>query len=52
MSASHYNPYRRLGLLALFATLLIALGLMLLFPVWDRFFNYLIAINVVTFAVS
>ena len=51
MSASHYNPYRRFGLLALFATLLIAFGLMLLFPIWDRFFNYLIAINVVTFAV-
>ena len=51
MSASHYNPYRRFGLLALFATLLIAFGLMLLFPFWDRFFNYLIAINVVTFAV-
>ena len=51
MSASHYNPYRRFGLLALFATLLIAFGLMLLFPIWDRFFNYLIAINVVTFAI-
>jgi uncharacterized membrane protein YsdA (DUF1294 family) len=51
MNASHYNPYRRFGLLALFATLLIAFGLMLRFPVWDRFFNYLIAINVVTFAV-
>ena len=51
MSASHYNPYRRFGLLALFATLLIAFGLMLLFPAWDRFFNYLIAINVVTFAI-
>ena len=51
MISSHYNPYRRFGLVALFATLLIALGLMLLFPVWDRFFNYLIAINVVTFAV-
>lgn len=50
MSASHYNPYRRFGLLALFATLLIAFGLMLLFPVWDRFFNYLIAVNVVAFA--
>jgi len=36
--------------LASFATLLIAFGLMLLFPVWDRFFNYLIAVNVVTFA--
>jgi len=51
VSASDYNPYRRFGLLALFATLLIAFGLMLLFPIWDRFFNYLIAINVVTFAV-
>ena len=50
MSSSPYNPYRRFGLLALFATLLIAFGLMLLFPVWDRFFNYLIAVNVVTFA--
>ena len=50
MSSSPYNPYRRFGLLASFATLLIAFGLMLLFPVWDRFFNYLIAVNVVTFA--
>ena len=50
MSSSPYNPNRRFGLLALFATLLIAFGLMLLFPVWDRFFNYLIAVNVVTFA--
>jgi len=50
LSSSPYNPYRRFGLLALFATLLIAFGLMLLFPVWDRFFNYLIAVNVVTFA--
>ena len=50
MSSSHYNPNRRFGLLASFATLLIAFGLMLLFPVWDRFFNYLIAVNVVTFA--
>ena len=45
-----YNPYRRFGLLTLFVTLLIAFGLMLLFPVWDRFFNYLIAVNVVAFA--
>jgi len=45
-----YNPHRRFGLLTLFATLLIAFGLMLLFPIWDRFFNYLIAVNVVTFA--
>jgi uncharacterized membrane protein YsdA (DUF1294 family) len=51
VSASHYNPYRRFGLVALFATLLIAFGLMRLFPIWDRFFNYLIAINVVTFAI-
>jgi uncharacterized membrane protein YsdA (DUF1294 family) len=48
--SSHYNPYRRFGLVALFATLLIAFGLMRLFPMWDRFFNYLIAVNVVTFA--
>ena len=50
MISSHYNPYRRFGLVALFATLLIAFGLMRLFPMWDRFFNYLIAVNVVTFA--
>jgi uncharacterized membrane protein YsdA (DUF1294 family) len=51
MSTSHYSPYRRFGLLAMFATLLIAFGLMLLVPTWDRFFNYLIAVNIVTFAV-
>ena len=51
MSTSHYNPYRRFGLLASFVTLLLAFGLMLLIPAWDRFFNYLIAINTVTFAI-
>jgi uncharacterized membrane protein YsdA (DUF1294 family) len=57
MSTSHrsnppptFNPYRRFGLLTLFVTLLIAFGLMQLFPIWDRFFNYLIAVNVVTLA--
>jgi uncharacterized membrane protein YsdA (DUF1294 family) len=44
-----YSPYRRFGSSVLFATLLITFGLKLLFPAWDLFFNYLIAVNVVTF---
>jgi uncharacterized membrane protein YsdA (DUF1294 family) len=46
-----FNPYRRFALLSLFVALLITLGLIWLFPNWDRFFDWLIGVNVVTFIV-
>lgn len=42
-----FNPYRRYGLAALAAILLITFIQMLLFPTWDMVFAWLIAINLV-----
>jgi len=44
-----FNPYRRFPLLALLVTLLITFGLLLLFPLWDGLFAWLIGINIVAF---
>jgi uncharacterized membrane protein YsdA (DUF1294 family) len=47
--APAFNPYTRFALVALLAVLLITYLQMLLFPTWDRVFDWLIAINIVTF---
>ncbi len=39
----------RLVLVALLLTLLVMFSLMIIFPLWDRFFAWLIAVNVVAF---
>jgi uncharacterized membrane protein YsdA (DUF1294 family) len=47
--APGFNPNRRFALLTLLITLIITYGLLLLYPLWDPVFAWLIAINVVTF---